>query len=356
MFEDFYYNFLASVTEPNFYHKNGRIMLDEIKLKEQMHQLFNIITKSKDYVLRSLSVVNSVKINDDANLGKLHDRLIALRKKLRNVRMKGRAPIQTRHTSRNTSNKSSSIPVKETKAPSYSNRGMSKPAPERSKTPEFNTNQGFGRDRVSNTRRVKSPNATGFPLVSTKNKGSNGSNVTDKTNKSKSPSKYSNHSPVRAKPVVTNKIQGNKKFLLTKLSDSQNEQTGAKSKQQCSPTVTNNVKQKDSKSSLSNNGRLNSLYELNHKTTLEKIKLNKASNIDNNESFKAVQNSINQFKKTLKVSRAYERSTSAKKVSISYNDVLDKFLEKLDKKTTTKKFTEANAEDSDLLELNPLEL
>lgn len=358
MFEDFYYDFLNNVKELNYQRKEDIILVNEKKLRQQLQKVFLIITKSKDYILKSLKVVKLVQKRYENSIDTLGKRLSGLGKGLRGLRRRDRSSAKQRCESQNTNKKSSSVQEKTPKTQSYAKQAITnKIIQERSKTPEFKNKEKSFKERSSNKQRVQIPAPLNFPLANTKKIESMGSGNENKS-LGRTVVSYAINSPVKAKLDSKLKMQENKKFPNTKISGSDMEATVNKGKDD--NTLTANLKeikavvQKESKSSLSNMGQRSSLYELRPKPTLEKMRVNKTSTVDSLESSVALRNSIIEFRKHLTVTHGSLVSLGTREITICHSSVLTEFMKKLERRNTFEEVEDQ--EDSDLTEINPLEL
>lgn len=355
MFESFYQSFLAAVVDPTYTKTDERLLVSGRQLKAQLFHFFSLYTKSKSFLAKSLEAVQIFQTKYETNMAKFAKRLTKLSKKLKNGKRVTKSPAHRRRESNNANARGSGPKERDAKAQSFTKQPTQpKPVTERSKTPEFNTK---AIERISNKQKSPAPASNGFPLTSSKKMEATNT-VNDGKSVARAQPVYVNNSPVRNKLNSNTKAQKNKKLSVTKQSGGDGEHSFIRGKQDCSLTTSNketkNTLQKESKSSLSNMGHRNSLYELKHKSTLEKITVVKTSSTNLDES-SALRSSIIKYKKQLTIGKASLGSFRSKQVTVSYNGVLSDFMKKLESRGNAKYF-DPDADDSDITDVNPLEL
>lgn len=360
MFDELYYDFLNNINEFNYQRKDDKILINERKLKEQLCRLFSIITKSKDFITKTFGKVAQIQKKQKDGFDKATKMLNELNEK---IKVKGRlskSPLKTRRESMKYNKKNPTNNEKDMKTQSCTKEAhVAKKLPERSKTPDFNIKPRSSKERVSNNQKAQLKVTNGFPLTTAKKVDAIVyANDNKPIGRNTNTNIQMNSSPIRAKLSSTTKVTSKK--ILTKLSGSDTDPMATKNRQELSPTVVNRemktVGFKESKSSLSNMGRRNSTQQTKSKSTLEKIRVSKRGSTEMSDPCFAFKNSISQMKGQMKMTHISSGQGGNRKIVIRYASVMDDFLKILYAKIRDRDRRSQDFDDSDITEINPLEL
>lgn len=353
MFEDFYHEFMAKVHAPSNTKSSATVLVSEKNMRQELERLFRAVTKSRDYLLAAYAKIRRLQHAYDDSLEQIGNRLTSLCRRHKPRKNKSRAQSQKRAESQNAKSKGVKTRDGDSKSPSQvREHSKTRKISERSKTPDFNSKAKQNTDKSTGSHRVTNKNNSGSYLANKIR--------TDSRTSSKIPKNYVSNSPIKAKPEHTPRISNNKKFPTNKSTspmDRQNKKPKSDDIVMIVPPKDIRVQgQKESKSSLSNVGHRGSLYELKPKSTIEKIKVSKEGTIETSESYTAFKNSINQFRKHLTISHNSSGSLNNRKIVISSSSVIEEFMKKLDRRNTLSGFGTKGNDDSDIKEVNPLDL